>query len=334
MALEPDAVLTPMRMEALCSYESMTAEILACAAGDTFSMIAPVGRHWMRLRRDRDGSEGHLPVEFLAEMPAEPVSLVRAIADYEGSALEEVSFRSGDILTLVDPLTSGPCMVAFQGRMGLVPSDYLKEVSAPIVLRATASFVGDEPGFRIREDDRVTFLGEPHEGWVRVLCQTHAGLAPSSMFVETLPPDPAQMAALISSLPMAAPPTSLPPPPPSTGTIPLIVGRGKQKKKKKRKKKKRRKRRRRKEEEEEEEESEHALNIIFFFSSSWLLLRRFAKEIRFWCGVCATMCRGAPSFLGSRLEWYCRSSRSCPGRCASLLSTGAWRPCRRATCSW
>jgi 2-keto-4-pentenoate hydratase/2-oxohepta-3-ene-1,7-dioic acid hydratase in catechol pathway len=68
-------------MEALCDYESMSAEMLGCKAGDTFTMIAPVGRHWMKLRRDRDGGEGHLPVEFLAEMPAEPVSLVRAIAD-------------------------------------------------------------------------------------------------------------------------------------------------------------------------------------------------------------------------------------------------------------
>ncbi|KAI8147064.1 hypothetical protein BJV82DRAFT_597590 [Fennellomyces sp. T-0311] len=93
---------------------------------------------------DQVGPIGLVPANYIDE--AEPIGKVEALYDYSAQQDEELSFKEGDIMVLYE--NDDPDWFIVKGKdgsIGLVPSNYIQEISNKAVTPAAPAAVPEQP---------------------------------------------------------------------------------------------------------------------------------------------------------------------------------------------
>ena len=112
----------------------------------------------------------------MSEDPAQVISYVRALYDYNPSAPEELGFRKGDIIQIHKLVYKDWFRGSLNGKRGVIPSNYICPVPR---VRALFDFTATEPlELNFQRGDLIDVIEDKWEGWWKGILENEVGVFP------------------------------------------------------------------------------------------------------------------------------------------------------------
>lgn len=163
--------ITRFLAKALSSYEAKEEHELSFRIGDLLTIIYDFVEDWWGAI-DAEDHLGIVPRNRLKEVP-----LARALFSFEAGENNELSFREGDMLAVVEkPNEDWWFAIDAENQGGLVPSNYLK---GAFFAKALHSFEGGvDDMWPFGEGDTMTVANDEGQWWVAIDAGNHRRFVP------------------------------------------------------------------------------------------------------------------------------------------------------------
>ena len=163
---QPTPQTTETKYKSKFDYVSNREDVLSLKIGEVLVLIEKVNENWLKVTSESTNKQGLVPSNYLEAMETEPIQKrYLAIYDYESKRDDILSFRKGQVLIFVEKANEEWFKMSLDNKIGLVPSQYLKETSggqmikqpkkiAPPPSLLTSNNSKDEELLRLREEIR------------------------------------------------------------------------------------------------------------------------------------------------------------------------------------
>lgn len=176
-ALPRSSAATVSRVRALRDFDPLTPRHLQFKDGDIIEVVRAVYED--RWEGYLSGQNGIFPTSHVEKFP----DLGRAIAlsDFVPGMPDELRFRKGDIIIILEPIYKDLWKGSLRDRIGLFHSDYVEKLPELGRVKALYDYTPRETGeLFFSKDDLITVIESKDEGWWTGMLRGQIGIFPTN----------------------------------------------------------------------------------------------------------------------------------------------------------
>ncbi|XP_028402055.1 SH3 domain-containing protein 19-like isoform X2 [Dendronephthya gigantea] len=187
---------------AIHDYQGEHKDDLSFVTGTEIKIIERIDNDWFK--GEYSGNSGIFPASFVEILPAtdkgsQDVKLVTATHDYPGASADDLSFKTGDKIKVIERINADWFMGEFGGKQGLFPASFVEGENSSVqqdpdkvkeqtkdkrMGKAIHEFTGENPGeLHFGVGDAIEVLRQIDDNWSEGVINDVTGIFPTA-FIE------------------------------------------------------------------------------------------------------------------------------------------------------